>query len=180
MRKSEARVTVVTDAIHRSILGQCYREATESPDPSTQLGAVVVSQSGLLQSATLSHNGFTHGWTPTDADFDRPRKYSLIEHAERRAIYGAARFGIPLLGATLYCTWAACADCARAIVESGMSRLVRHFPPSDEATDRWLESVALGDEILKAGGIEIVDIHGPIPEGFRILRGGEWFDPSND
>lgn len=160
------------------ILGQCYREAGNSPDTSTQLGAVIMSPVGTLMSSTMSHNGFVTGWEPTAQDYERPRKYLITEHAERRAIYKAARMGIRLKGATLYCTWAACTDCARGIVESGITKLVRHYPPLDEATERWLESVSLGDRIMKQGGVEIVDILGPIPDAFKILRGGEIFDPA--
>lgn len=168
-----------SEAVHRAILAQCYRHATFSPDTSTQIGAVVVDQAGMVRYATFSCNGFVRGWEPTEADYERPRKYSVTEHAERRAIYSAAKRGIALEGCTLYSTWAACADCARAISESGIHRLVRHHPPHDETVDRWLESVSLGDEILKAGGVEIVDIHGPIIDAFPILRGGEVFDPAS-
>lgn len=165
-------------AVHRAVLAQCYRQATFSPDTSTQIGAVIADPTGLIRYATFSYNGFCSGWEPTEQDYERPRKYAVTEHAERRAIYTAARIGIALDGCTLYSTWAACADCARGIVESGISRLVRHHPPHDETVDRWLESVAIGDELMKSGGVEIVDIHGPITEAFPILRGGETFDPS--
>lgn len=166
------------DKAHRTILGQCYRVATKSPDTSTQIGAVIVTEKNRVLSSTFSYNGFVEGWVPTEADYERPRKYQITAHAERRAIYRAAKYGHVLNGRTLYSTWAACTDCAIAMVESGLVRLVRHHPPNDETVNRWLESVALGDEILKAGGIEVIDIHGPIPESFKILRGGEEFDPS--
>lgn len=166
-----------SDAVDRIILGECYKTARNSPDTSTQIGAAIVNPNGkeVLQ---FSYNGFVRGWNPTEEDFERPRKYLVTEHAERRVIYQAARAGIPLLGCTLYSTWAACADCARAVVESGIIKLVRHHPPHDEAVNRWLESVSLGDEIMKAGNVTIIDIHGPIPSGVPILRGGEPFDPS--
>lgn len=166
------------DGVHRSILGQCYREASLSPDTSTQIGAVIVDTAGRVCHNTLSYNGFCYGWEPTQEDYERPRKYSVTEHAERRAIYRAAKYGIKLDGATLYSTWAACTDCARAIVESGIYKLVRHFPPHDETVDRWLESVSLGDELMRAGNVQIIDVHGSIPESFPILRGGERFDPA--
>lgn len=168
-----------SDMVRRAILGQCYREARNSPDTSTQIGAIIVTNTGSVRSQTLSHNGFTDGWDFSDEDLERPRKYTLIEHAERRAIYRAARYGIPLEGATLYSSWAACADCSRAIVESGITKLVRHYPPQDEAVERWLESVQLGDEIMLKGGVDIVDVHGPIFDSFPVLRGGVWFDPSS-
>jgi len=166
-----------SDLVHRTILGQCYRKASLSPDTSTQIGAVIVDTDCRIRWSTLSFNGFVEGWTPREEDFERPRKYLVTEHAERRAIYKAANVGIALQGTTLYSTWAACADCARAIVETGISRLVRHHPPNDETVNRWLESVSLGDQIMKNGGVEIVDIMGIIPEAFKILRGGEIFDP---
>lgn len=167
-----------SDIIHRVILGQCYREATKSPDPSTQIGACIVSNDYIL-AKTMSHNGPTEGWSMAEHEWtDKSLKYQLVEHAERRAIYKACRNGLTLQGRTMYSTWAACADCARAIVESGITRLVRHYPPVDDATERWLQSVQIGDSIMKANGVEIIDVHGPIPEGFKILRGGGWFDPS--
>lgn len=175
---SRGLTIVNTDALDRSVLGQCYRKATESPDTSTQLGSVIMDAEGYIRWETCSFNGFVHGWVPTEADYERPRKYQVTEHAERRAIYKAAKFGVALEGATLYCTWAACVDCARAIVESGISRLVRHYPPLDDATERWLESVSLGDQIMKKGGVKVKDILGLIPESFPILRGGESFDPA--
>lgn len=173
-----SNLQVNQDTLDRVILGQCYRVATDSPDTSTQLGAVIVSAGGVVKYSTASFNGFVQGWDPQPEDYERPRKYLVTEHAERRAIYRAARNGVKLEGASLYCTWAACADCARAIVESGLAKLVRHYPPQDDASERWLESVRLGDQIMLDGGVEIHDIFGPIPEAFKILRGGEIFDPS--
>lgn len=161
------------DSEIRAILSSCYHEAISSPDQSTQLAAMV---QGFYQ--TLSHNGPVKGWNMTEQDWDRPRKYALVEHAERRAIYKAAQLGIPTKGKTLVATWAACADCARAIVEAGFSTLIRHYPPQDDATMRWLESVQLGDEILVKGGVTIIDVVGDIPGAPPILRGGELFFPS--
>lgn len=169
---------LVSDIRVRDILGLCYQKAVQSPDTSTQLGAVIVGKDGFVDFETLSYNGFVHGWTPTKIDYERPRKYLVGEHAERRAIFTAAKYGIALEGATLFCTWAACVDCARAIVESGITTLVRHYPPLDAATERWLESTSFGDQIMKSGGVEIIDVVGTISEGVPILRGGEWFDPS--
>lgn len=45
--------------------------------------------------------------------FERPTKYSFFEHAERNAIFTAARHGIRTEGATLYVQALPCVDCAR-------------------------------------------------------------------
>lgn len=160
-------------------IAQCYEEATKSPDPSTQLGAAIVL-GNQLETSTLSHNGPTAGWNMTDYEWnDKPTKYQLVEHAERRAIYRSTKSGLWLEGATLVASWAACADCARAIVESGITTLIRHYPPLDDATERWLQSVTMGDSIMRANGVNIIDVIGAIEGAPKILRGGEWFDPSN-
>lgn len=45
-------------------------------------------------------------------------------HAEQNAICQAARFGISLEGATLYCTMEPCFTCAKMIVNCGIKRVI--------------------------------------------------------
>ena len=45
-------------------------------------------------------------------------------HAEQNAIVQAAKFGINLNGATLYCTHQPCVICAKMIINAGISRVV--------------------------------------------------------
>ena len=45
-------------------------------------------------------------------------------HAEQNAIAQAARFGISLAGATLYCKMEPCYVCARLIISCGIVRVV--------------------------------------------------------
>ncbi len=47
-----------------------------------------------------------------------------MEHAERNAIYNAARAGTPLEGCSLYADLMPCMDCARAIVQAGIVEVV--------------------------------------------------------
>ena len=53
----------------------------------------------------------------------RPEKYDWIEHAERNAIYAAAREGRKLMGATMYLNKFPCVECARAIAQTGITEL---------------------------------------------------------
>ena len=48
-------------------------------------------------------------------------------HAEANAIYNAARNGVALKGATMYCTMAPCFNCAKAIVQCGIIKVVSKF-----------------------------------------------------
>lgn len=45
-------------------------------------------------------------------------------HAEQNAIIQAARYGINISGATLYCTHQPCVICAKMIINAGITRVV--------------------------------------------------------
>lgn len=55
---------------------------------------------------------------------DLTQKCQHSVHAEANAIYFAARYGIALQGATLYCTSSPCFNCAQAIVQSGIKTVI--------------------------------------------------------
>jgi dCMP deaminase len=48
-------------------------------------------------------------------------------HAEANAIANAARNGVPLLGATMYCSMTPCFSCAKLIVQCGIKRVIAKF-----------------------------------------------------
>src|SRR5678816_3286831 len=83
-------------------LREAARIATWSKDRSTKVGCVIVGPSREIRST--GYNGFPRGVNDdVDERHARPMKYAYCEHAERNAIYNAARVGIPLEGCTLYC-----------------------------------------------------------------------------
>lgn len=45
-------------------------------------------------------------------------------HAEQNALTQAARLGIPIDGATLYCMMTPCAACAKMLINAGIKRIV--------------------------------------------------------
>jgi len=151
----------------------CYKLASWSQDPSTQLGAVLIASDG----ERFIGAGINHFPTGVDDSFwhgPKEEKYERVAHAEVSAILDAARNGRSTVGSTLVCPWASCANCAKYIVEAGVQRLVRHI--EHDPQDTWTKSIALGDEIMLGAGIEIVEIE-PVPYGGQLLRGGkpwEW------
>src|SRR6185369_3536897 len=100
--------------------------AARSKDPNTKTGCLITGPDHEIR--TTGYNGLPRGiWDDPIAvpeRFERPEKYFWFEHAERNAIYNAARVGIPLLGCTLYLNWLSCMDCARVIIQSGIVRVV--------------------------------------------------------
>ena len=75
-------------------------------------------------------------------------------HAEVNAIAWAARYGIPTEGSTLYCTTAPCPECCKAIVNSGVIKVIYSKPYSDMTGIRELEESGIKSEVLDKNWIE--------------------------
>jgi len=94
-----------------------------SKDRSRKFGAVIVDDREVLVS--LGWNGFPRGIDDNvEERHHRPVKYQWTEHAERNAIYNAVAKGNSTLGCRMYLPWFACADCARAIIQSGIDDFI--------------------------------------------------------
>ncbi len=161
---------------NEELLRICYGHATFSPDQSSQIAAILVSEVGSPIWCTLSVNEFPTGVGYSDERWERPGKYSWIEHGERNAIYAAARAGIQTEGLTMVAAWAACADCARAIIQSGISKLVTHIPEGADH-DRWVASIAVAMTMLSEAGVEVVNVTGQLGDCPLVLRDGKLFQP---
>ena len=68
-------------------------------------------------------------------------------HAEQNAIIQAAKLGISIEGATLYCTHQPCVICAKMIVNAGISKVIYAEGYPDEFSLRIFEMA--GVEILR-------------------------------
>ena len=123
-----------------------------SKDRSTKVGCVIVGSSNEVRA--VGYNGFVRG---ADDDNDdrhrRPDKYVWTEHAERNAIYHAAMVGVPLAGCRMYLPWFPCIDCARAIVQCGITELIAVEP--DVSHERWGADFKHSIELLKEAGINV-------------------------
>jgi len=127
-----------------------------SKDTSTKVGAVVVGEDKNVLS--IGYNGFPRNF-PFDDDEQyhiRPKKYVYSEHAERNAIFNATRNGVPLQGSTIYITWIPCSDCARAIVQCGIKKVVYQKPP--QIRDDWKENFENSLTLLDECKIEVVEL----------------------
>jgi dCMP deaminase len=123
-----------------------------SKDRSRQVGCVIVGSANQILSA--GYNGFARGVDDTsDERHARPAKYDWTEHAERNAIYNAARTGIALEGATMYLPWFPCAACARAIVQVGLEMLVAVRPTAEDT--QWDEQFEISELLLQEGGVKV-------------------------
>lgn len=124
--------------------------ASKSKDRSTKVGCVIVGPDNEVRST--GYNGFPRGIDDKiEARHERPVKYQWTEHAERNAIYNAARAGISTGGCRIFLQWFPCVDCARAIIQSGICEVVAL--PVDLANPRWVESFQTSREMLEEAGV---------------------------
>lgn len=123
-----------------------------SKDRSTKVGAVIVGPSNEVRA--IGYNGFPRGVDDDLQDrHERPEKYFWVEHAERNAIYNAARAGIPIAGCKMYLPWFPCMDCARAIVQSGIETLVAMEP--DVGDPKWGEDFKRAISLFKEARVAV-------------------------
>lgn len=127
------------------------RTALQSKDRSTKLGAVVVGPDREVRAT--GYNGFPRGIDDEAPErHERPLKYRFTEHAERNAVFNAARVGVSLKGCVLYCAWPPCCDCARAIIQAGIVEVVVE---SMTVPDRWAEDMTHARVMLSEAGVRI-------------------------
>ena len=151
MDKWDKRFMEMADLV--ATWASCYQ-------PNRKIGAVIVKNKRVM---TTGYNGAPAGIkTCRERGECLRRKLNIPSgqrqelcyavHAEQNAIIQAARLGISIDGATLYCTHQPCVMCAKIIVNSGITRVVyREGYPDDFAR-----------EILQEGGVilEQVDAEG--------------------
>jgi len=134
-------------------MSMVYLLSMQSTDVSTHVGAVIVGQDNEIRST--GYNGFPRGVDDYNVQRqEKPLKYSWMEHAERNAIYNAARMGLSVKGCTLYTNGFPCADCARAIIQSGITTVVTDKEWDDHNPVRWAESMKISQDMFSESGVE--------------------------
>jgi dCMP deaminase len=126
--------------------------ASKSPNKIRQVGAVLLTCDDAAPITAC--NTFPAGVADLDWRHEGDGRFVWMEHAERNAIFNAAKHGRALAGATIASTFFPCIDCARAIVQAGIVRLVSPEPALDDAV--WGASFPRSRAILEEGGVELV------------------------
>jgi dCMP deaminase len=125
-----------------------YVASMGSHDKSTSVGCVFVGEDNEVLS--IGFNGFVRGADDNNEQYhQRPLKYDVTEHAERNAIYNAARIGVSLKNSVVYVPWLPCSDCMRGIIQVGAKEIVVHAKhPGVKNADRWKESNDIGIHLI--------------------------------
>jgi dCMP deaminase len=147
---------------------------SKSKDKNTKVGAIIVTPDNSIVSTGF--NGFPRGVKDEhihigrpykkqchneeiDKRYSRPDKYLWTEHAERNAIYAAAKRGIPLEGCKIYINWYPCADCCRGIIQCGIRTIVidgRDYEEKEEYWNkRWKDQMDVSKKMCDESGVHI-------------------------
>jgi len=132
-----------------------------SKDPSTKVGALFMYPE-TLQILTMGYNGMPRGIDETQGHrWERPLKYKMTEHAERNAIYNAARSGTSLKDSICVVSMFPCTDCTRGIIQSGCRMVVAqdiddYLADNPGTTDQWKEDWKVSVEMLNESGVQVI------------------------
>ena len=129
--------------------------AKKSKDLSTKIGAVIVGPDNEIRST--GYNSFPMGLNDDLQERqDRPEKYYWIEHAERNAIYNAAKIGVSTKDCTMYLNCGTpCCDCTRGIINSGIKKI--YICEKDiTKSSHWLEHSKRSKIMLEEASVELV------------------------
>lgn len=145
MDKWDKRFMDLTNTIAQ--WSSCYQE-------NRNIGAVIVKNKRIL---TTGYNGAPAGIKSCKEKGECMRRNQCIPsgtmqelcfaiHAEQNAIIQAAKLGVSIQDATLYCTHQPCVICSKMIVNSGISKVIYEHPYPDD----------FSSQIFDEAGVELV------------------------
>ncbi|NCU02790.1 MAG: dCMP deaminase family protein [Chitinophagaceae bacterium] len=131
-------------------MGVALLSAKRSKDPSTQVGACIVNTKNKIVGA--GYNGLPAGcdddefpWSKQGAFLDT--KYPYVCHAELNAILN--NIGMDLHGCRIYTALFPCNECAKAIIQSGITEVI-YLSDKYDGTDASLAS----KKMLQTAGVQ--------------------------
>jgi dCMP deaminase len=138
-------------------LGSAADKGSWSKDRSRKIGCVIVNPDNV--EVSNGWNGFPRG---IDDDVEtrhvRPTKYLWTEHAERNALYNAARTGRATKGCSIYQTMFPCVPCARGIIQAGLIEVITREPDWNDST--YGEEWGVAKEMLEEADVTIRFVEG--------------------
>jgi dCMP deaminase len=131
-RRKQFNITFANIAKQVALLSRCKR---------AKVGAIIVKDRNII---SFGYNGTPCGFCNTCEDENGETKNEVI-HAEANAILKCAKWGNSCNESTLYITLSPCKDCAKLILQAGITRVVY--------LDDYKDSSGL--DFLRESGIEI-------------------------
>lgn len=151
-------------------MSMVYLIAMKSKDNHTHIGAVVVDKNHKIRS--LGYNGFPRGINDNKSwRQEKPEKYFWFEHAETNALHNR---DLSLEGCVMYTNGIPCADCARAIIQSGLKEVVYDFYWNEENSDKWKNSCNRSKKMFREARVKLRGYKGR-KLNITGWRNGDWW-----
>ena len=149
-------------------MGVAMLSSMRSKDPNTQVGACIVNEDRKI--VGVGYNGFPTGCCDDDLPWEREgewiddddlpweregewidTKYPYVCHAELNAILNS--IGGNLKGCTLYVALFPCNECAKAIIQSGIKKIIY-------LSDKYAETdgTKASKRMLSEAGVEFIQL----------------------
>ncbi len=143
-----------------------HLSAMRSKDPNTNVGAVIVDE--MHRIVSIGYNGMPRGCDDEHLPWDREgdflnTKYAYVVHAELNAILNSPR---PVSGCTIYVSLFPCNECAKAIIQSGIRKVIYE---SDKYADT--DAIRASKRMLMDAGVELYQTDFHIDVDLRIGEG---------
>jgi deoxycytidylate deaminase len=170
------RNKLISSEVVGALFDYAYRTAQSSPDPSTQVGAVLITRDDYVYAECNK----PPDWVSPEQLADRAFKNRHIVHAERGVIYKAIRAGKDVTGAIMYAPWAPCVECAQTISQLKLDSLVIWREATKITPERWMQSVVEGQDAVRQGGVKLIEFTDKIIPTTAVVRmDGTLFYPGN-
>lgn len=124
-----------------------------SKDPRTKVGAICIDPN-TLHIRSMGYNGFPRKLSENEDKWSKKRKYPYVAHAEENMICNASLNGVSLQNSILVCTMFPCSQCAKLLIQSGITTIISKKPNMKSPT--WGESFRTSQEMLKELNINII------------------------
>lgn len=148
------------------------RHSHNADDKRTKTAAMLVNED---KKYVMENNILVKGYEHLDKD-KLPRfkefKNTVIEHAERAVIYAAFTIGLQNKKLIMYSPWVACVDCARAIILSGIGKVVTLDTAKVYKISTWEKSRLLGIKMMRKAGITVEEVDPSEYSGETLFMGG--------
>lgn len=129
-------------------MGIAHLASMRSKDPNTKVGACIVDDNNKI--VTIGYNGFPIGLSDDKFPWERKggfkdTKYAYVVHAELNAILNSQR---DVKGCTCFVTLFPCNECAKAIVQAGIKKVIYEDDKYDGTDGNYVSK-----KILETAGV---------------------------
>lgn len=149
-------------------MAMAHLAAFRSKDPNTQVGACIVNPQKRV--VGLGYNGFPRGCQDDCYPWEREgdfldTKYPYVVHAELNAILNSIQ---NLAGCTIYVSLFPCHECAKAIIQSGISRVIYESDKYNGTEDNTASK-----RMFYSAGIELVQLPYQVSITAEVIQDGQ-------